>query len=463
MSGTFYGFWQLAYMLQLEGGYREACPAGALLADGCPSLDAAWGALFTNTSVLAFSVPLLSGVALPYVGPRATVILLTAVFAAGVALLLAAAQGAAPGALRSAFILPGLACIATAAAANYLPLLSVASLFKRRTSLVLSVLSGSFDTGSGVFLVMRLLYDAGARPPALLAGFLGGPVACMFLIAAALWRDAPFHPPPEAPESPHVVLAALAAAGSVHGKPPAPASGGEGDSAAAAGEAGGHRVAAPPAPAPAAFPKLAHLHGLPLLKQMATVEYAVFFLFFAVLALRFNWFLSSFASQLGALGAPSDVDAQVAVLGYLMPTLALPAVLVAGFVLDARGPLAGLTLLSCLGTLLSALQLVPSLPLQGFTALVFVMFRGTLFSCLSVFLSMAFGFSNLSALVGVVTCLSGVFSLLTGPLLDWGLLRGFREPNALILALCAASLAFPWWMAVRGGHTGLLSALHAVK
>jgi hypothetical protein len=469
MSGSFYGFWQLATMLQLEGGYREACPAGTPLAEGCAARSAAWGSLFTNTGVLAFSVPLVSGLALPYAGPRATVLLLTAVFAAGFAMLLASAQGAAAGELRSQLILPGVACVATAAAANYLPLLSVAALF-RRSSLVLSVLSGSFDAGSGVFLVMRLIHGAGGALPGLLAGFLGGPVLAMLLIAAALWRDAPFRPPPEAPESPRAVLAALAAAGSVHnpgGRAPAAAGG------AVGGGGGELPPATPPAPAPAPppplapppapppFPALAHLSRLPLRRQMASAEYVAFLIYFAVLALRFNWFLSSFASQLGALGAPSDVDAHVRVLGFLMPTLALPAVLAAGYVLDAHGPLAGLSLLSCLAALLSALQMVPSLPLQGFTALVFVLFRGTLFSCLSVFLSLLFGFANLSALVGVVTCLSGVFSLLTEPLLQWGLLRGFESPNALILALSAASLAFPFWMAARGGHKGLLGAIRA--
>ena len=165
------------------------------------------------------------------------------------------------------------------------------------------------------------------------------------------------------------------------------------------------------------------------------------------------------ATQLGAAGSAADATLYINALGYLMPTLAIPSVLCAGHVLDAAGPLAGLTLLSCLATLLSALQMVPSLPLQGLTALVFVLFRGTLFSCLSVFLSLLFGFRTLSPLVGMVTCLSGVFSLLTSPLMQWGVAGGFAGPNALILALSALSLAFPMWMAVRGGHSSLWAAL----
>ena len=460
MAGSFYGFWQLQGVLVQEGGYREECAPGTPLAAGCRAQDVAWGNLFTYTSVLAFGVPLLSGLVVPAAGPRRTVLALTAVFAAGFGLLLAAAAGApGPGQLQSALILPALACIATAAASNYLPLLSVALLFQR-SSLFLSVLSGSFDAGSGVFLVMRLMYGAGVPLRTLLAAFLGAPVLCMLACAALLWRDAPFQPPLEAPSSPRVVMAALAAHGSVHGGSAfSSPQGGEGAAAAAA--APGQEQPKPPPPPPAFLPGLdtQRLQALPLLQQLTSAEYLGFLAYFCALALRFNYYLSSVATQLGAAGSAADVTLYINALGYLMPTLAIPAVLCAGYVLDAAGPLAGLTLLSCLATLLSALQMVPSLQLQGFTALVFVLFRGTLFSCLSVFLSLLFGFRTLSPLVGSVTCLSGVFSLLTSPLMQWGVAAGFAGPNALILALSALSLAFPMWMAVRGGHSSLWAAL----
>jgi hypothetical protein len=485
LSGSFYGYWQLVTVLQAEGGLREACDAGTPLALGCTAQGVAWGSYFTYSSVLAFGVPLLSGVLLvPRLGPRLTVLLLTGVLAAGLGLLLAATWGGggAPGQLQSALLLPGVALIATASSANYLPLLSVASLFER-SSLALSVLSGSFDAGSGVFLVLRLLHaggGGGATLRALLAALLGGPVLCDLALGGALWREAAFAPPPSAPTSPRAVLAALAASGSVRGGSAgqalaqAEAAGAaEGPAAAAAAAA----AATPAAPAAAALPRKAappqgaflpalagsRLPGLPLWRQCATAEYCGFLLYFCTLALRFNWYLASVSSQLGALGSVADVATYVNALGFLMPCCALPAVLLAGYVLDTRGPLAGLTLLSCLGTLLSVLQLLPSLPTQGLAALVFVLFRGALFSCLSVFLSHLFGFANLSALVGIITCLSGVFSLLTTPMLAWGLAGGFAAPNGLALALSAGSLLFPAWVAVRGGHASLLHALHSPR
>ena len=460
MSGAFYGFWQAAIMLQGEGGYRESCDSGSPLSEGCTAQTLVFSTLFTYTSVLAFGVPLVSGLLMPTLGPRLTVLGLTSCFAAGFALLLAATFQP-PGQLASSLILPGLACIAVSAAANYLPLLSLASLFQH-SGLALSLLSGSFDTGSGVFLVMRLLWATGVPLRTLLAAYLGGPILLMLAMALLLWKDRPFQPAAAASSSSSSesssgstsprLTAALAASGSVHG--------GSAAFSLEAGDSSSSSSSAPALPPPPPFlPALTSLHALPMWRQMASAEYLAFLAYFCALALRFNYYLASVAAQLGALGPPGSAGPYLDALGYLMPTLAIPAVLCAGGVLDRWGPLAGLTLLSSLATLLSALQLVPSLQLQGLTALVFVAFRGTLFSCLSVFLSVLFGFSSLSALVGVITALSGVFSLLSTPLVQWGLLGGFAAPNGLLLALSAASFAFPAWVAVRGGHANLLRAL----
>ena len=117
-------------------------------------------------------------------------VLLTSIFSAGFALLLAAAQGAAPGELRWELILPGVVCHRKRggcqlpdAALRWRPLF-------HRPSIALGELSGSFAMGSGVFLVMRL---RGRLPcllaPCLLAGFLGGPVI-MFLVAPRAARRA---------------------------------------------------------------------------------------------------------------------------------------------------------------------------------------------------------------------------------------------------------------------------------
>jgi hypothetical protein len=132
--------------------------------------------------------------------------------------------------------------------------------------------------------------------------------------------------------------------------------------------------------------------------------------------------------------------------------------------MDRRGPLAGLVLLSSLSVVVSGLHMVPSPRVQVLTYLLFVLFRGALFSSLSVFLSILFGFPSLAATVGIATALGGVFSLISTPLISWALASNgaFTSPNALLLALCCATFTFPVWVAHRGGHKSLLAALKGV-
>jgi hypothetical protein len=79
-------------------------------------------------------------------------------------------------------LLPAFALLGCAASANYIPLLSVASLFGARKGLALSLLSGAFDAGSSVFLLMRASYEGGTPLRVLMQVQLGGPIAFMLLL-----------------------------------------------------------------------------------------------------------------------------------------------------------------------------------------------------------------------------------------------------------------------------------------
>lgn len=504
ISGSFYGFWSLTNVLILEGGYREACSGGP---PPCTAQIIAYSNTFSYGSVLAFGTPLVTGLLAVRLGPRRTVFLLTLCAAVGWGLFLSATS--TPGQLNSAMILPAFCCLGIAAAANYLPLLSVASLFKH-SSLAISVLSGSFDAGSGVPLIMNLLYSSGVPFSTLLIAQLAGPIAAMILLALFVWRDTPFSssPPLERELSVHgekVYVSVREVRGGeekegervvplpVVGKDEGKEEGSgnrktlEGVAAEAKAEAGVGGVGGaveveepPPAvvatslPAPASLPPFCpflpaldtlRLQSLPLHLQLVAPEYLGYVVYFCILSLRFNFFLSSVNPQMAAISGDSGSNAYTNALNFFLPTLAIPAVLLSGFIMDRRGPLAGLVLLSTLSVVVSALHMVPQPQLQVLTYLLFVLFRGALFSSLSVFLSILFGFPSLAATVGIATALGGVFSLISTPLISWALASNtgtFASPNALILALCCATFAFPVWIAHRSGHKSLLAALKEV-
>jgi len=192
-----------------------------------------------------------------------------------------------------------------------------------------------------------------------------------------------------------------------------------------------------------------------------------FLALFIVIAVRFNYFLASVFSQLMTSAADNGTSSGFApgellrLLGFLMPALALPVVLISGAIADSRGPVAVLTALVCLAVSMSSLQLVPSLSTQVATFVCFVFMRGFLFANAGVYLSVAFGFRSLGVLIGITTAVGGCAGLLASNLMSWASedTRGYTAPNSLMLGLSLATIFFPAWLARRGGHSGLLAAL----
>jgi hypothetical protein len=257
---------------------------------------------------------------------------------------------------------------------------------------------------------------------------------------------------------------------------PSPAGAGDGDEEAGGGggDGGGTRPPAAPAPSggadaargdtPAArfLPAIdaGRLSSSPLLRQMASPEYVVYLLFFATAIVRFQFFIGSLSAQLDALG---QVDAEYSKLfGYILPAGAV-SVIPIGAHLDAKGPVVGMAALVGLAVALSALNLVPSLPAQTITFVLFAAFRASLFCNMSVYLAAVFGYRNLGALVGLLTTVGGLIGMTQGPLLVWAYAAGgggsggddappdFLPPNLLMLGLTVAGIAWPLWLAHRAG------------
>lgn len=533
-AGSFYGFVQISSTLSSLGAFSGLCAQGA---ESCDAQAAALSSIYTYASVPAFALPLFGGFLAARAGTRVTLLAFACVSAVGWALLFASIGG--DGRVQNQnLLLPAFICIGAASAASYLPLLSVASLFPSSRGLVLSLLSGSFDCGSVVFLVIRAAASSGTPLRSLLIGVLAGPVALTLLGALFLWRAAPFsdlaheavdasqkgaanevpneagaarqHPPAieqrlappsprlrsssrggSAPPSPRVivrtasltgdsfsVLAVEAGGGvspvvsvggssrdpSVHLQLPSAAALSAITESSDALESSQSAAGQPPAADPTLcvfLPALAtrRLHALSSVRSMATLEFVFFLLFFCVIAVRFNFYLSSAFAQLTAAAGGAPPFAVLDQLGYFMPALAIPVVLAAGRLIDQRGPIAGLAVLSLLSILVSALQLVPGLPVQTPAMLAFVGMRGFLFSNTNVYISVAFGFSNLGVLIGTTTAIGGLVGLVAEPLKAWSTTGGWALPNGLMLALCVTTLSFPAWLSVRGGHRNLVTAL----
>jgi hypothetical protein len=147
------------------------------------------------------------------------------------------------------------------------------------------------------------------------------------------------------------------------------------------------------------FPTYADLHTRPFLRQVRSKEWLAFTAFFALLALRFNFYIGTADALLTALGQSSSRHDYTSILGIMMP-VGFFVQFIVGAVLDRMGLRATTLCLWVLAVLLSALTMIPVLSSQIATFLVFICFRGFLFSTLSAYMSRLFGFAHLGKVIG---------------------------------------------------------------
>lgn len=536
-AGAFFGYSSLARVLVLDGAFAGLC--GGASGAPCSAQRERLSDLYSYAALLALTVPVVSGLLSDRLGPRFALRCFSTSFFAAAALLAYAAA-----ARDDAAYVPGVLLLGASASSNLIPLFNVAELFPQRRSLALSVLSGSFDAGTLVFLVVAALFDAGVPLRTIFLGYACGPAALLVLLAVFVWRPSPFRgddvattlqsagpassdtttavaaapvdaavAPAElagptdvapalalapeaakaapAPAMPVAVLRLAIAATPPPSKSRRPARGArlrepdtaEADEAdeeapetplvvasprrsqqvdqpvtatveAAAPPAAEEKVAASAAAAAeAASPaarflpgvNVARLHALGFLEQIRQPEFYLFVCAFCIFNLRFQTYVATIGNFLDTLG---DDGAFVRLFGAILPC-GFFSVIAAGLLLDAHGPIPAFFVLSALCVLVSAASLVPLLAVQPIAFAAFAAFRGFLFSCMSAYLALVFGFKNLGLLVGSVTCIGGVFALQQVLWTRWATARGFAEPNAVLTVLACVTAFFPLWLRSR--------------
>lgn len=247
---------------------------------------------------------------------------------------------------------------------------------------------------------------------------------------------------------------------------------GVGGAAEAAAPAPATAASVPPPPPLRPHPFLleagvdvARLHALPFASQLRTPEFFIFAAAFAVWMLRFNVYLGSVHPQLDALGQ-SPAGEYTRLFGTILP-LGFLAQFAIGALLDTGGTLAGLWALWALGVLFSALNLWLPLAAQPATFVALACFRGFLFTNMASYCARVFGPITLGRTIGSLVLLGGLVSLLQLALLPWAYSSAasassgggatntpsppdFSRVNGLLLALCAATVTLPLWLAARG-------------
>jgi len=479
-AGAFFGFNSLARLLSLNGAFVSLCDSPLTT---CDAQQVQLYKLYSYGTLCALVAPLFSGLASDRFGPRFVICIVTTIFITGILLLYFSHTFQ-----NDDYLLPAILLIGTAASANLIPLFSNANLFPDNKSLAISILSGSFDAGSCVFLIMNILYERGYTLKSLLISYLVGPVFLCSLLALFIWPNKAFESKQEPKINPPAVTASLNESkkqGEItvdveEDKDDENEEGEEEDEnrddevphtplvaiqptvrrAASLLSIQGpkERKNEEPAPVPVVliseqvnFLKgidTAKLSSLTLFEQVRSPEYLLYALYFSICMIRFNTFIANLVPVLDLKGQNNQEYAKI--FSTILPLGSL-VVFIAGFIIDKKGPVNAFYILSTLALLVSIIELIPILEIQPIAFISFAAFRAFQFAAMSSYLALVFGFKNLGALIGLVTLCGGIVGFSQIGFTSWAVnnSNNFLIPNCVILLLMISTFAWPIYLSRR--------------
>lgn len=475
-AGAFFGYNSLARLISLHGAFNSSCENAVT----CETQQIQIFKLYSYGTLCALITPLFSGLAADRFGPRLVVRSATLIFFVGVIFLYFAVDRRSDN-----LYFPAVICIGSAASSNLIPLFSVANLFPRNKSLAISILSGSFDAGSVVFLIMGILFDKGIKLQHLLIGYMAGPLVIVVLMAIFLWPNKAFEgvvndndsttsttavkseessvnvdvdedveedeENKENDEVPHTPLVSVRSASRLSLSPRMKDLTNEQqhpdvksiESRSQSVTTSVSPIAIESGPTFLQGVDSSRLSSLSLIDQIKQPEYYLYAIYFSTCMIRFNCYLANLSPILDAKG---QVNSQYSIIfSSILPAGAL-VVFLAGYVIDTRGPIIAFYVLSSLAVIVTVIELTPVLEVQPVAFVLFAAFRAFQFAAMSSYLALVFGFKNLGALIGLVTLCGGLVGFSQLFFTMWGDNAGFIQPNSAILILMLCTFSWPLYL-----------------
>lgn len=451
VGGVFFGWPSLAEMLKRDGVFADRCDGPA----PCQEQDIALSSVYSIGVLPVYLLSLPVGFFANALGPKRAGIIGACLSGCGAILLALSAVDVR---------ILSLAVVVTSSAAPFCLLCSfhVASLFPAQHGLIIGLLSGGFDVAALTYRVLLALYASGvSRRDVFLAYAVVGP-GLLFLASAVFHPWRPFRGVDaevaefESRSKAQVVPVSKTAAGSDEATPTGGITEGmDGIAESKGGEVGGEAGDAgvgdtcqseggSPTDGGTDLKAAIRADVLGLLADVRRPVYPSYFAYFIVVFTLFNFVLASRGAHMSSLG--DDSGHYVGIFGILLPC-GVVATPLSGTIADRMGPLAPLLVLSGLATVLSVLYAVPDFAAQIAAFALTGIFRGFLFAANANFLSSTFSLQRVSAHVGLIMFIAGIFVLVTiDPLVALAtrtLGNDFTFVFAGFAALSALTIAFP--------------------
>jgi MFS transporter, LAT3 family, solute carrier family 43, member 3 len=424
VAGSFFGWNSMQPILFSEGFLNFKCPPTTDSSKFCDSAAVDFSNIYTATSTVSFVAPLFSGIVLDAYGPKITLIGCMTIFAIGPILLIVATSA---GISSLAIYYLAFICFGLAASSQMGPFMSVSLLFPQSQGLVVAILNGSFDAATIVFLIMYYLhFNVGMSLTSIMIAFLCGPVLLCWLNMVFIWPLNGFASPTPI----------------VHSTTPINEASSITESQGIDKQDQDIEVANPMTvviprqqlavtPVPDTF-----------WEQLSSRGFTLFLIFHAIQMVRFSFYIGTAITQLSLMNDPgkyANIFSIILPVGFFVQFLV-------GHLLDNYGNCMTITVQYVLSIVFSVLNLIPNLPLQILTFLIFICYRAFIFSNMSSYLIRRFGFKTFGKLVGIAVAAGGLASLLQIPLVLWAVSSSFFVVNLLLLSLTVVAGLFPLWL-----------------
>lgn len=398
-AGIVFGFAAIKPVLVEEGVYRHLCTKEELEVPDvrvCYQQELRLNLMFTSAAVATNVAALPVGTVLDRYGPRICSIIGSLVLAVGLLTLGLASKLPFDG------YIPGYLLLALGGPFVFISSFQLSNTFPVYSGLILSILTGAFDSSSAVFLFYRLLYTATSfSPTKFFLSYLIVPVfilvvqltimpAQSYKTAGELVNEMRIEEEDEEsallPARRGSVNEITELLGPKHGEQRAKKK----EQKKKAGVWG-------------------VLHGETAGQQIRTPWFYLITLFTVVQMTRINFFVATIRSQYTYLFGSYEKAVQInEFFDIALPLGGVCAVPFIGMVLDNAKTTTILTLLVGLGTLIGALGVMSSIWAAYLQVILFVVYRPFYYTAVSDYAAQVFGFATFGKVYGLIICLAGL-------------------------------------------------------
>ncbi|KAI9800507.1 MAG: hypothetical protein M1825_004055 [Sarcosagium campestre] len=456
-AGIVFGYAAIKPVLVSEGVYRDLCTPKEIK-DGvrtCFKQEIHLNLMFTVAAVATNVCALPVGTILDRYGPRVTGIIGSILIAVGCLLF-----GLA-GLLHFEGYIPGYLFLALGGPFIFISSFQLSNTFPAHSGLILSMLTGAFDSSSAVFLIYRLIYDASHHRFTPSYFFLLYIIVALFIfIVQVTLMPAQSYKTvgelvtqaEEDETSDTDSLDSTSQRTRISGRSRPRRESVISEITQLLGPEAGDSATRAEAQKQESSGVWGALHGRTAAQQIRSPWFVLIALFTIVQMLRINYFVATIRPQYEYLLGSYEAAVRVnTFFDVALPVGGLVAVPLIGIVLDNFSTVFVLSLLVSIASTIGVLGVLPFEGAAYVNVVLFCIYRPFYYTAISDYSAKVFGFTTFGSVYGTIMCLGGLFNFLQTPLdaMTHGAFDGDPVPgNVLLLVVAAvigiALVAFVW-------------------